>query len=230
MHRYDQRGVGGSAWTGRHTLDLHLGDLDGLLDEWGHERVVLIGHSYGAELAVQYCLRRPERLAGLVLLSGPYIEPWREAYRRSRNKRMTTAQRARHAELGEIKARSEAEETELLVLSWASDHADQQRAWSWASSAARTRRPVNWTMNRELGVDRSAAPLEEHVADLASAVPTVTVLVGGAEDPRRIEALVRLGALLQRPVVGIPRAGHEPWLEEPRRFSQELRAAVTQAS
>lgn len=230
VHRYDQRGVGGSAWAGRHTLDLHLGDLDGLLDEWGHERVVLVGHSYGAELAARYCLRRPDRLAGLVLLSGPYIEPWREAYRRTRNRRMTTAQRERRAELEKLEARSEAEETELLVLSWASDHADQQRAWSWASSAARTRRPVNWAMNRELSVDRSAASLKERVADLASAVPTATVLIGGTEDPRPFEALVRLGSYLRRPVVSISGAGHEPWLEERERFSKELRAAVTHAS
>ena len=229
VHRYDQRGVGGSAWTGRHTLDLHLGDLDGLLDEWGHEQVVLVGHSYGSELAARYCLRRPDRLAGLVLLSGPYIEPWRDAYRRTRNRRMTAAHRERRAELEQLEARSEAEETELLVLSWISDHADQERAWSWASSAARTRRPVNWAMNRELSVDRSAASLEERVADLAAAVPTATVLIGGAEDPRPIEALVRLGDFLQRPVVSISGAGHEPWLEEPERFGNELRAAVTRA-
>ncbi|MGI3785913.1 MAG: alpha/beta fold hydrolase [Janthinobacterium lividum] len=79
VHRYDQRGVGGSAWTGRYTLEVHLADLDDLLDDWGHEQVVLVGHSYGAELAARYCLRWPDRLAGLVLLSGPYIGLWREA-------------------------------------------------------------------------------------------------------------------------------------------------------
>ena len=230
VHRYDQRGVGGSAWTGHHTLEVHLSDLDDLLDEWGHEQVVLVGHSYGAELAARYCLRRPDRLAGLVLLSGPYIEPWREAYRRTRNERMTPAQLERRAELEEVKVRSDAEETELLVLSWVSDHADQQRAWSWASLAARVRRPVNWAMNRELSADRSATPLDERVVDLASAVPTVTVLIGGAEDPRPIEALVRLGGHLQRPVVSVPGAGHEPWLERQDQFGKELRAAVLRAS
>jgi pimeloyl-ACP methyl ester carboxylesterase len=229
VHRYDQRGVGGSTWTGRHTLDLHLEDLDELLDEWGHERVVLVGHSYGAELAARYCLRRPGRLAGLILLSGPFIEPWHEAYRRTRNTRMTMAQRERRSELQKVEVRSEAEEVELLVLSWVSDHADQQRALSWASSAARTRRPVSWAMNRELSVDRAAAPLEECILDLASAVPPATTLIGGADDPRPFEALVRLGARLHRPVVGIAGAGHEPWLEEPERFSKELRAAVTRA-
>jgi len=229
VHRYDQRGVGGSAWAGRHTLDLHLEDLDGLLDEWGHDRVVLVGHSYGAELAARYCLRRPDRLAALVLLSGPYLEPWRDAYRRARDRRMTAEERERRVELEELEVRSEAEETELLVLSWAFDHADQQRAWSWASSAARTRRPVNWAMNRDLSVDRTAAPLEECVANLASAVPTATVLIGGTEDPRPVEALVRLGSYLHRPVVSISGAGHEPWLEDPERFSKELRAAVTRA-
>lgn len=50
-----------------------LQDLDDLLDGWGYARVTLVGHSYGAELAARYCLGRPDRLTGLVLLAGPFV-------------------------------------------------------------------------------------------------------------------------------------------------------------
>lgn len=99
VHRYDQRGVGGSPWEGHHTLDRHLHDLDDLLDGWGHDRVAIVGHSYGTDLAARYCLRRTNRIAGMVLLAGPFVGPWRNLDRSERQARMTAAQRARLADL-----------------------------------------------------------------------------------------------------------------------------------
>lgn len=226
VHRYDQRGVGGSPWTGHHTLERHLQDLDDLLDGWGEHQVTLVGHSFGCELAVRYCLRRPNRVTGLVLISGPFVEPWRDADRRTRHQRMSEVQRARLAELDALQDRTDEQEEELLILSWFPDHHDQNRAWSWAASAARTRRPVNWTMNTQLSTDRCAAPLEDLLDDLAAAVPAATVLIAGAGDPRPASAIERLGRRLNRPTVIIRGAGHEPWLEQPDLFRGELRSAI----
>ena len=208
VHRYDQRGVGGSPWTGTHTVTQHLDDLDDLLARWGHDRVVLLGHSYGCDLAVRSCLRHPERLAGLVLVAGPFVGSWRDADAATRARRMTAEQRARLAALEVTTTRSKAEEEELLTLSWFPDHDDQQRAWGWAAAAARTRRPVNWDMNRQISRDRRARPLEADLDELAAVLPTVTVLIGGAGDPRPAAALERLGRLVARPTVIIPVAGH----------------------
>lgn len=44
-------------------------DADALRDRLGEDRIVLLGHSYGAFLALEYALRHPERLRGLVLVS-----------------------------------------------------------------------------------------------------------------------------------------------------------------
>lgn len=41
--------------------------LDRVRQGLGHERVVLFGHSYGGHVALEYALRHPERLRGLVL-------------------------------------------------------------------------------------------------------------------------------------------------------------------
>ena len=44
-------------------------DIDALRAAHGAERVILIGHSYGGFLSLDYALAHPERLAGLVLVS-----------------------------------------------------------------------------------------------------------------------------------------------------------------
>lgn len=227
VHRYDQRGVGGSVWDGHHTLERHLQDLDDLINGWGDDHVILIGHSYGTDLAARYCLRRPNRVAGLVLVAGPFVEPWRADDHHTRAQRMTDAQRARLAELDATEHLTGDQEQEMLTLAWFTDHCDQDRAWSWAASAARTRGPINWEMNTQISVDRRTAPLEDRIDDLAAAIPTATVLIGGAGDPRPAAALERLGRQLDRPVVIIPDAGHEPWLEQPHLFREALHSAVT---
>ncbi|GAY40982.1 hypothetical protein WN944_017090 [Citrus x changshan-huyou] len=49
---------------------LHVvGDLIGLLDEFGIEQVFLVGHDWGASIAWYFCLLRPDRVKALVNLS-----------------------------------------------------------------------------------------------------------------------------------------------------------------
>ncbi|MEU6994600.1 alpha/beta fold hydrolase [Streptomyces sp. NPDC046465] len=64
VYRYDQRGTGRSPWEGRHSLARHVDDLAGLLDAWNAPDAVLIGHSYGTDLASRFCLKHPH--TGLV--------------------------------------------------------------------------------------------------------------------------------------------------------------------
>jgi pimeloyl-ACP methyl ester carboxylesterase len=59
VHRYDQRGTGGSPWEGEHTIARHVRDLALLLDAWGHDRVVLMGHSFGTNMASYFLLAHP---------------------------------------------------------------------------------------------------------------------------------------------------------------------------
>lgn len=50
-----------------YTRAVHARALDRLLDHLGHERVHLLGHSYGAFIAQHYALTRPQRLHGVIL-------------------------------------------------------------------------------------------------------------------------------------------------------------------
>ncbi|GLU07358.1 hypothetical protein SLE2022_243190 [Rubroshorea leprosula] len=50
-----------------------VGDLVGLLDALGVEKVFLVGHDWGAIMGWHFCLFRPDRVKALVNLSVPFI-------------------------------------------------------------------------------------------------------------------------------------------------------------
>ncbi|HEX6685994.1 MAG TPA: alpha/beta hydrolase [Candidatus Limnocylindrales bacterium] len=226
VHRYDQRGTGGSSWHGVHTIARHVHDLALLLDAWGHDRAVLVGHSFGTNMAGYFLLAHPERVAGLVQIAGPFLDPWREADRAARRARRTGEQQARLDELDAIGLRDDAEEIEYLTLSWFTDHANRDRAWDWALASARTLRPINYAMNSQLNAAKKADPLESHVDELRKQLPPGAMIIGGAGDSRPADALRRLGTRLGCEVIIVPNAGHNPWLEAPDRFGTALRTAV----
>lgn len=66
--RSDLRGHGGSFTRGRLGLEIWRDDLLELLDAERYERAVLVGHSLGAQVALHFAARYPERSAGLVLI------------------------------------------------------------------------------------------------------------------------------------------------------------------
>ncbi|MEX3099594.1 MULTISPECIES: alpha/beta fold hydrolase [unclassified Streptomyces] len=230
VYRYDQRGTGRSPWEGRHSLARHVDDLAGLLDAWEAPRAVLIGHSYGTDLASRFCLAHADRVAALLLMCGPFVGDWRSGDRAERERRMSAAQQDRLRELEAMARRTEEQEVELLTLAWFTDHADPERGWHWAAQGARRRRPVNWAMNRELGKDGRADPLDDHITDLRTHLPARTELLGGLDDPRPLTALASLASRLDVPLTRIEDAGHEPWLEQPDIVRAHLRRFVRGAT
>jgi proline iminopeptidase len=84
---YDHRGNGRSAEPERWQEVTHAtwaDDADVLRKELGHERVILFGHSYGGFLALEYALRHPDRVAGLVLCATlPNLAQWAAAVARA---------------------------------------------------------------------------------------------------------------------------------------------------
>ncbi|RAG80552.1 alpha/beta hydrolase [Streptacidiphilus pinicola] len=229
VYRYDQRGTGGSAWQGRHTFARHVRDLAELLDVWRAPQAVLIGHSYGADLALRFCLAHRERVAAVLLMCGPMTEEGRPGYRAERDRRTSPAQQERLHELEALTRRTEDQEAELLTLHWFTDHADPERGRLWAAQAARRRRPVNWAMNRELGAEGRKDPLSRRLNELRACLPAATELLGGVADPRPVSALESVARGLGVRLTRIEGAGHEPWLEQPDVLGAHLRRFVRDA-
>jgi proline iminopeptidase len=75
---YDHRGNGRSArpanWEDI-THDTWANDADALRETLGHDKIVLLGHSYGGFLAQEYALRHQDHLAGLIIsCSAPALD------------------------------------------------------------------------------------------------------------------------------------------------------------
>jgi proline iminopeptidase len=70
VHRWEQRGCGRSDRLGPYTIERYVTDLECLRAHFGHDRWLLAGHSWGAGLALRYALAHPERVLGVLYISG----------------------------------------------------------------------------------------------------------------------------------------------------------------
>lgn len=69
---YDQRGRGKSAEAVRPedvTLDSEMADLGRVLESYQLRSAALLGHSWGAILAMEYAIRHPDRVSRLILMN-----------------------------------------------------------------------------------------------------------------------------------------------------------------
>ena len=203
--RYDLRGHGRSVapaepYTG-------YGDLLELLDTLGIERATLIGLSAGAQLAIDFAIVHPDRVAGLVLaapgLGGlrtpqlPWMAPVLEAAVGG-----DAAAAARFWAETPIMALHTAVDATPLVTSLVMDNA---RLWT----SRRTEQPLS--------------PLAHgRLAEIGA--PTL-VLIGDRDLPH-IRDVVRLLAegIADATVVTIPGAGHLINLDTPRSFNEAVAA------
>ena len=75
--RYDERGSGLSDWDVKNlSFDDFVEDLEAVADKLGLERFPLLGISQGCAVSIEYAVRHPERVSGLILVSG-YAAGWR---------------------------------------------------------------------------------------------------------------------------------------------------------
>jgi proline iminopeptidase len=223
VHRYDHRGCGRSDSAGPLSMARYVADVDALRRHWGHERWTLIGHSFGATLALAYAASLPERGAAVGYLCGVGIGDWREPFRAEKRRRA----RPHQARLDELAARprSRDEEIEWRVLTWSTDYADTDRGRDYARPMAQQPWPINLAANRDVTFTDSDC------LAWARALRCPITFVHGAADPRPAANAL----LLADRVPGSARhvlesAGHLPWFEQPRRVADLLREVVTTAA
>jgi proline iminopeptidase len=227
VYRWDQRAcgrstAGSSSASTRGTLD----DLEVLRAHFGHDRWSVLGHSFGAELALLYALLYSDSCKCITYVSGRGTPRWWRTIGRAANRanvehRMSAAQIERLSTLSAIDPRDHDEEVEFRRLSWMTDFVEPE-ASEPLDTMARTPFAINFAVNRALATD---LVLDEDTLEVACATAQLPILfVHGTEDPRPLEGAAQLAALIPTATMAIvPGAGHLPWIEEP----EIVKAALT---
>jgi proline iminopeptidase len=217
--RWDQRGCGRSQPGGPYTLARSVADLEAVVGAAGPP-VDLLGHSWGAQLALAYALAYPDRVRRLVYLSGTglSLDSWRPEFHAAGARRLgPDADRIRALEAaGDARA--------AAVLRWAMDVHDRSRAGAVAEAMATPWFPVNQEAYRGIQADLAAHWDEAGVAEACQSLTVPTLILDGAEDLRPRWAVGSLAAALPhvRRVV-LPGVGHLPWLEAPEPTAAAIR-------
>lgn len=88
VHRWEQRGCGRSAAVPPYDHATCLADLEALRVHFGYERWIIGGHSWGADLALDYATVYPHRVLALIYLAGTGItRDWLPAFRQAKQER-----------------------------------------------------------------------------------------------------------------------------------------------
>jgi proline iminopeptidase len=205
--RWDQRGCGRSAPGGPYTLARFVADLDAVVAAAG-PAVGLVGHSWGAQLALRYALDHPDRVTRLVYLSGTglSVDSWRPAFHAAWLRRLgPVADRLR-----------ELDERAAAVQQWSIDVVDPTLARPIAEAMATPWFPINTDAHDGIRDDVAAHWDEAAVEAECRQLTVPTLILEGAEDIRPRWAVDSLAAALPAVTrVTVPGVGHLPWLEAP---------------
>ncbi|MEV0640278.1 alpha/beta fold hydrolase [Streptomyces sp. NPDC050619] len=230
--RWDQRGCGRSQrCDGPWTSERFVADLDAVRAHFALERMVLLGHSWGAQLALSYALAHPERVGALIYVSGTGIGPdadWHPAFRANFLARLgeVPERLARWQELTDRPRLTEEEDRERAVLQWSIEFEDRERAPEHAGRMADPWFGINHESNKALNEERKRAWGTPELYAACQALDLPVLVVDGDRDIRPRSAVDSLERALPRVRrVILPGAGHLPWVEDPKGF----RAAVANA-
>lgn len=227
VYRYDQRGCGRSEQREPYDIATFVEDLDALRAQWGHDAWTVIGHSWGATLALLYAVRYPERTERLVYISGTGIDPaWHRDYRRAREAKLQPAARERLRRLEEERTvatgveldRINAERTTLLE---ATEYYDATR---FEELPRYDRFPVNYALNTALNAEMNSLEESGVLPAQVARIAAPTLVLDGEADPRPRWARAQVAELIPRARhLTIERAGHDPWVEQPEATARALR-------
>ena len=227
VHRYDQRGCGRSEVVGPYDVAAFVDDLDALRAYWGYEAWMVIGHSWGAPLALLYAIQYPKRTARLVYMAGTGIDPaWHQDYRRNREAKLPPAERERLRLLKQQQLTATGEELERIKEEEASllGRTELYDVTRLDDVPRYDRFPINYSLNAALNAQNNRMEETGRFGDKVPQVRAPTLVLDGEGDPRPRWARAQLAQLLPNSRhATIPQAGHEPWIEQPEATAGALR-------
>ena len=199
-----------------------IADLDAIRRDLGAPRIGLLGHSWGATLALRYTLEHPDQVSRLIYVSGTGIDPdqtWKPAYQHSLNQRIGV-HAARWRELRD-RDRTPAEDRDFAVLQWSADFVDPATAHQHAEDMA-----TPWLGIAQECADSLKTEVRQYSQDhdlpaMCRTLNVPTLIVDGDQDVRprsAVDSLRRALPNVER--VTFAGAGHLPWIEQPDAFHQ----------
>lgn len=170
--RYDERGCGLSDWEVKNlSFDAFVEDLEAVADRLELDRFPLLGISQGCAVSIEYAVRHPERVSGLVLISG-YAAGWR------------------HLATPEEQARREAVLT-LTEVGWGTDNPAYRHIFSQTFMPDASADDLAWfdEFQRQTTSPRNAARFQDafghiDVRDQLAEVRAPTIVLHSKHDQR----------------------------------------------
>ena len=222
--RWDQRGGGRSQWQGPYTVARFVADLEAVRAHHGFDAVTLVGHSWGATLALMYALEHGSRVRRLVYLSGSGLgQSWRE----ERDANIRAALEPYTARIAELEAvggeRTVEQERELWRFRVAAEFPDRARALEYAGSLVAEFFDEDDEVASSIVRELRSWP-EAGLMDRCARLAVPTLILDGAADLRPRWAVDSLAEVLPRCTrVSLADAGHYPWLDKPAELAAALR-------
>jgi proline iminopeptidase len=233
VYRYDQRGCGRSGGGPPYDVAAAVADLDALRVHWNIPQWILGGHSWGASLALAYCLIHPETSAGLLYISGTGVDPgWHAEFRENRRAALGAEDERRRDEASNRLHQSEGTALvgatrELFEAAFSVDFADKARAPALLQTLLVEGVSINSESNRVLGEDGRRFLEHPEMPAQLQRLTIPALVIHGAADLRPAWAAEKLAALLPDARIAVlPGVGHFPWLEAPEPFAEVVRSFV----
>jgi proline iminopeptidase len=209
---FQQRGLTPSTTAGPFTMEQHCADAEAVLTARGIDRAVVVGHSFGAYLALHLAVSYPERVNGLLLIDGLGVigDGGVEALARELVARLPADALA---EYRQIEAKLADEPSEDLVI--------KQIRLLWPSYFASSDNIIPYDPRASLAAHNGAwESVAEHqsagFADSLAAISVPVISVLGERSPMPVSQGEQTAALIPAAeVIVVPAAGHLPWHEQP---------------
>lgn len=237
---YDQRGsLRSPAPDSTVTFDRFVEDLDAIRRALELERIRIIAHSNGANIALDYLGTHPERVEGLVLLSPPLSFLHSEPFDPSLGVLIE-----RHRELDEA---FRAETTRRIEDAWAALGLSETEGLTPREGSLRrrveaagwnTKDPMNWRAMRSAFFEpavfealqrntepevRRARTLRKSLAFVEARIP-IRVILGDGDyvDPEAVVWTGVIQAAQDGRLIVVERAGHNAWIDRTEAFGAAL--------
>lgn len=216
----DQRGTGDSAlpFLNKNTLNLdrYLGDIEAVRTNYKLKKIRIVGHSWGAMLAMRYAAKYPERIENLMLVgAAPLDMEALERYGDNAEIRLSPQDLTDYQNAMEMGKRGDRDLAEVYALraQWPAFFYDRKKALA-------SREKIGPGFVRG-GIDEIVLPqyfdaLEDTKKGLRKLRAPVVIVQGrqdlvGEGTPFALRDIMR-----QSIIVYIERAGRFPWMEQPQ--------------